>query len=64
MTLRELCDALDGLPQRPSNTPIYVEDQQGELHELQSLEIEHLQPRPADDEGLLVLRFDPTVADV
>lgn len=62
MNLRELYDALAGLPQRPSNTPIYVEDERGELHELQSLEVDRF---PGDTEdGLLVVKFSPEVADV
>lgn len=62
MTLRELLDALDGLPQFPSSTPIYVEDRHGELHDLQSLEIEHFPPD--DDDRRLVLRYDPAAVDV
>lgn len=65
MTLGELHQALHDvalarLPERVSPMPVYVEDTRGELHELQSVEVEteHVA------EGLLVLKFKEEVADV
>lgn len=57
MTLRQLKDAmldLINLGQLPG-APIYVEDEQGELHELQSLDA---------GTGVIVMTFKREVADV
>jgi hypothetical protein len=40
MTIRELREALDGLPQLPNNTVVAVENERGELREVISLESE------------------------
>lgn len=62
MTLQELQQAIHDLPQRASSTPVYVEDQRGELHELESFEVERF---PGDSgEGTLVITFLQAVADV
>ena len=50
MTLSELRDAFEGLPQLPGDTPVVVEDEQGNVREVLAVESE-------PDHGIVVIEL-------